>query len=188
MNELMRRRRALMAVGKASSGIPLYDAGVEAPITGGFNTTGYKYGADGKFAQSKDASYLVLQSLSQYNIRGGRTWTTANTIPSNAIGKTLRAIGTVTNTGLSNQNTYIRLYNSGNVVDVSDTEDVNESGAFTGAQYAQFDFSTADNVPAGTTKSFDISLPISFAGYVSVMFYKGYNGYIVVHVDKIWIE
>lgn len=187
MNELMRRRRALMAAGKASSGIPLYDAGVEAPITGGFNTTGYKYGADNQFAQSKDASYLVLQSLSQYNISGGRTWTTANTIPSNAIGKTLRAIGTVTNTLAASRNTYVRLYNSENVVDASDTEDVNESGAFISAQYTQFDFSTTD-VPAGTTKSFDISLPITFAGYASIMFYKGYMGYIEVHVDKIWIE
>lgn len=187
MNELMRRRRALMAAGKASSGIPLYDAGVEAPITGGFNTTGYKYGADNLFAQSKDASYLVLQSLSQYNIRGGRTWTTANRIPSNAIGKTLRATGTVTNTELANKNTYVRLYNSENVVDASDTEDVNESGAFISAQYTQFDFSTND-VPAGATKSFDISLPITFAGYASIMFYKGYMGYIEVHVDKIWIE
>lgn len=186
MTALMRRRRALMRSKKASSVISLYDTGVEASITGGFNTTGYKYGADNIFTQSKDASYLVLQSLSQYNFHGGRTWTTTNRIPSNAIGKTLRATGTVTNTRLANRKTYVRLYNSENVVDASSTENVDDSGAFVDAQYAQFDFGT--DVPAGTTKSFDISLPITFAGYVSVMFYKGYNGYIVVHVDKIWVE
>lgn len=185
---LMQRRRALMRSKKASSVISLYDTGVEAPITGGFNTTGYKYGASDKFTQSKGASYLVLQSLNQYNIRGGRTWTTTNRIPSNAIGKTLRATGTVTNTGNVSKNTYVRLYNSENVVDASSTENVNNSGAFIDAQYTQFDFSTATDVPAGTTKSFDISLPVTFAGYVSVMFFKGYNGYIIVHVDKIWIE
>lgn len=186
MTELMRRRRALMAAGKASSVISLYDTGVEASVTGGFNTTGYKYGASNQFTQSKGTAYLVLQSLNQYNIRGGRTWTTTNPIPSNAIGKTLRATGTVTNTGFSNKSTYVRLYNSENVVDASSTENVDDSGAFVDAQYAQFDF--GNDVPAGTTKSFDISLPITFAGYVSVMFFKGYNGNIVVHVDKIWIE
>ena len=185
MTNLMKRRRALVA-GEAS--ISLYDTGVEAPVTGGFNTTGYKYGAANHFTQSKGAAYLVLQTLSQYNIHGGRTWTTKNRIPSKAIMKTLRATGTITNTEYVNKNTYVRLYNSENVVDASSTENVNNSGAFVGAQYAQFDFSTATETPAGTTKSFDISLPITFAGYVSVMFYKGYNGYIIVHVDKIWIE
>lgn len=188
MTDILNRRRALMAAEELSSIISLYDTGIEAPITGGFNATGYKYGVDGAFTQSKGASYLVLQSLSQYNIHGGRTWTTTNTIPSNAIGKTLRATGTVTNTANNSKRTFVRLYNSGNVVDASDTESVDNSGAFVGAQYAQFDFSLETDVPAGTTKSFDISLPVTFAGYVSVMFYKGYTGNIVVHVDKIWIE
>jgi len=185
---MMDRRRALMMAKEESGPIWLYNQGEEADITGGFNTTGYKYGASDQFAQSKGATYLVLQSLSQYNLRGGRTWTTANTIPSNAIGKTLRATGTVSNTRVVNRNTYVRLYNSENVADASSTENVNNSGAFVGAQYTQFNFSIPTDVPAGTTKSFDISLPITFAGYVSVMFYKGNNGYIVVHVDKIWIE
>lgn len=187
MTELAKRRRALMA--GAGGPIWLYNQGVEAPLSGGFNTTGYKYGASNMYTQSKGATYLVLQALSQYNIRGGRTWTTSQQIAASMVGKTLHCSGTVSNTAGENRSTFVRLYRSENVIDASSTENVDSSEAFVNAQYANFQFSgSTEIVPAGTTKTFDLSLQIAAPGYVSVMFYKGYLGYIVVRIDKIWIE
>ena len=187
----MSRRRALIAASNSGSEFPLYlyNEGVISPIIGDFNTTGYKYGADSAFAQSKASTYLRLRSTSQYNLRGGRTWTGNNALPSQYIGKTLHCTGNMTNQQLNNRRTFFRLYLSESVVDASDTEDVGNSGAFVNATYSNFQFSGSDaDVPAETTKTFDISLPITQAGYVSVMFYKGFTGQIDVHVENIWIE
>lgn len=187
---LMARRMALMGQVKPAGPIWIYNQGEETDLSGEFTTTGYKYGADSAFAQSKGSKYLILQATSHYNVRGGRTWTTSIPLPESMRGKTLRCTGTMSNPSGNSRSSFFRLYNAQTVIDISSTEDVNNSGAFVDAEYANFQFSgtAAQEVPAGTTKTFDLSLQLTTPGYVSVMFYKGYISTMVVHIDKIWVE
>lgn len=185
MTELMRRRRALMgAQGGELFPLYLYNEGVISPVVGSFTTDGYKYGQP--FAQSQEDTYLQIISTSPYNFRGGRTFTIQSPIPRSCVGKTLRLSGTQTNqnTGVSDmRNSYVYAFISDAVVTSSDTESVIDSGSFVD--------SISDRqliLGANTTINLNLSLAITKTGYVSIVAYKGYNGWLDVKIDKIWIE
>lgn len=165
----------------------LYNEGEVSPLIGAWTTTGYKYGSDSSFTQSFEATYLKIYSLSQYNVKGGRTFSSQLQISSNFIGKTLRVQGTQTNP-LSGVGYDMRASNayaiiSESVVDTNDTQSVSSSGSFPNNIYAWQSIAGAS-----TTINIDISLPITQAGYVSVVAYKGYGGRLDTHITKIWIE
>ena len=189
MNELMRRRRALMtARGGKSFPIYLYNNGVTSPIIGDWNTTGYQYGSDVHFGQSKDSTALCIHANSIYSIKGGRTYTGDNPIPTRFVGKTLHIKGYWE---LNGELAGGRAYDayaiiSDSVQNASSEQDVLTSGAFTNGISAVSSVTT--DMSAGTTLPFSFILPITKAGYVSLVMYKGYNGLIYAYFQEVWIE
>ncbi len=163
----------------------LYRNGVISPIIDSFDTSGYQYGAH--FSQSIRQADLYITATSQYNIRGGRTWTATNPIPSACIGMSLHCTGYIGNQSMSTRNGFTRMYLSEAVHTVSDTESVASSGAFENATYAEENTFITDT-SAGTEKSFHLVLPIVKSAYLSLMMYKGYNGTNYTVFQEIWIE
>ena len=163
----------------------LYRNGVISPILGSFDSSGYQYG--GSFSQSMREEDLYITATSQYNIRGGRTWTGTNPIPAACVGKALHCTGYIGNRTLTTRNGFTRMYLSETVHTVSDTENVAESGAFENAVYAEEDAFMTDTA-SGTEKRFHLVLPIMKSAYLSLMMYKGNNGTNYAAFQEIWIE
>ena len=189
MNELMRRRRALMAArGGESFPLYLYNNGATSPIIGDWNTTGYRYGADSNFGQSKGSTELCVYTSNKYSVKGGRTFTGDNPIPARFVGKNLHVKGYWK---LNGDVTGGRIYDayaiiSDSVQNASATQDVLTSGAFTNGISAVTRVTT--DMSVGATKPFSFTLPITKAGYVSLVMYKGYNGLIYAYFQEVWIE
>ncbi len=169
---LIVRRKSLLGA-NTSGKIWLYRNGVISPLIGDFITDGYQYGPS--FSQTKGETDLMIAATSPYNIRGGRTFTGLNPIPAKYIGKTLHCKVTLCNVQRAS---FARLYLSENVVSVSDVENVNDSGAFINSAFSEVTMN--DTV--------DLSLPVTQAGYLSVMMYKGYPGLVSAEFEEIWIE
>ena len=178
----MSRRRALMSNNADSFPMYLYNDGVISHVVQDFTTDGYKYGES--FAQSKGSSYLRIYSTSQYNIRGGRTYTTQLPIPISCIGKTLHVTGTQVNSAASDlRNSKAYVFISESVITTSNTENVISSGSFVNnIQTSQ------DLLGASTTINIHLTLSITQAGYISIVGYKGYSGNLNMNINKIWIE
>lgn len=168
---------------KPSDPVWLYKDGVTSPIIGGWNNAGYKYGS--AFAQSQDATKLRIYSTSQYNNRGGRTFTTNLQIPADFINKSIHVKGSITITTLAGRNNKGYVFISETVQDASSTEDVASSGAFTNAISKYFE---SDNMAIGTTKTFELVIELTKVGYLSLVGYKGYNGYVTVNFEEVWVE
>ena len=163
----------------------LYKNGVVSPVIGSFVPDGYQYGTH--FSQSMRSADLYITATSQYNLRGGRTWTGEKPFPEAFVGKTLHCTGFIGNQAMSTRNGFTRMYLSGAVHTVSDTENVASSGAFENATYAEENAFMTDTA-AGTGKSFHLVLPIVKSAYLSLMMYKGYNGTNYAVFQEIWIE
>ena len=163
----------------------LYRNGSVSPVIGSFVPDGYQYGA--LFSQSMRQADLYITATSQYNIRGGRTWTAANPIPSACIGMSLHCTGYIGNQSMSTRNGFTRMYLSEAVHTVSDTESVADSGAFEHAAYAEENAFMTETAP-GTEKRFHLVLPILKSAYLSLMMYKGNNGTNYAVFQEIWIE
>lgn len=179
----MSRRRALIGQNSnVSFPLYLYNEGVISPVVQDFTTDGYKYGES--FAQSKESSYLRIYSTSQYNIRGGRTYTTQLKIPQSCVGKTLHVTGTQVNSAASDmRNSKAYAFISESVVTTSNTENVISSGSFVNNIHT-----SQDLLGASTTINIHLTLSITQAGYISIVGYKGYNGNLDMKINKIWIE
>lgn len=186
---LSARRRGLMGQESGGSQFPLYlyNEGEISSVAGDFTTDGYKYGADSNYEQSKQPEYLGIKSKNSFEYKGGRTFTTQYQIPNSCIGKTLRVIGTQTNTGNTSstdmRNSFARVYVSSQVVNNSEVQAVADSGCFVDAIYANQAINGKNK-----TINIDLTLTLTQAGYVSVMAYKGYGGWLDVKISKIWIE
>lgn len=189
MGELLRRRELILP--SESGPIWLYNEGEVSPIIGGWNTTGYKYGSDAYFPQSIQPTYLQLGPTNQYNNKGGRTFTSNNRLPASLIGKTLHVVGTMGITMVAGgRDTYAYVFISDDVVDDSSKQFVGQTGAFVAPKiYKYFAFTSGTvSVPVNTVKDFELVLPITQDGYLSVCFYKGHNGQITTKFMKIWAE
>ena len=165
----------------------LYREGVISPILGDFNTAGYCYNEShnyGSFSQSKEAGCLLLRAGNPNKYTGGRTFTSDNSISDSFIGKTLRVSGSISWTYYTTRASFVGVYLSEEVVNASGTENVDQSGAFVNAVSQKHQFSG----PANTTENFDLMLPITQSGYISIMFYKGHTAAMEIRVDRVWIE
>ena len=185
MNELMLRRRALMgAQGEGSGPVWLFNNGVTSSVAGGWNNAGYKYGST--FAQAITSNSLHVYSTNKYNTRGGRTYTTNNVLPANLLGKTLVLKGTLVTSDVNdNRNCAIYLYISETVTNASTVESVPSSGAFTNEIHRSKTYTIQD---ASGTDNFEIRLPITQTGYVSLVGYKGYTGTYHFYFKEVYAE
>ena len=183
---LMQRRRTLMMAKKESGSIWLYNNGETSDVVGDWNTTGYKYGTI--FSQSNGSTALSIYATSKYNIHGGRTFTSNNVLPSAYVGKTLHVKGYFRMNGdlKGGRSSYVYAFISDSVQDVSDVENIVASGAFTGEIHA---YSPAGNdLEPGATVDFEMILPLTKTGYLSLAFYKGYNGLLYSYIKEVWVE
>lgn len=184
MTDLMKRRRALMAQGEDSGIVWLFNNGTTSSVAGGWNESGYKYGT--AFAQAITINSLHVYSTSKWNNRGGRTYTTNNRLPANLIGKTLVVKGTLEASGSTDiRTTAIYLYISETVTDASSVEDVRSSGAFTNEIHSSKVYSNSDTVG---TYNFEVRLPITQTGYVSMVGYKGNTGTYHFYFKEVYAE
>ena len=182
---LSARRNGLLG-GALPGKIWIYQNGVVSPIIGNFSDNGYQYGSP--FSQSKRETDLFITSTSPYNIRGGRTWTGNRTIPPVLIGRTLRCTGHLGSNQYDNRIAFVRMYLSGEVATVSSEEDVSTSGAFLQSTYVEAAVDFNHPLAENTNFAFDLSLPITQPGFLSLMLYKGYSGLVYASFESIWIE
>lgn len=167
----------------------LYDNGVTSNVVGGWNTTGYKYGS--AFAQSEQSAALRLYATSKYNATGGRTYTSNNIVPDRFIGKSLHVKGYFKMNGdlAGGRDSYAYVFISESVQDASATQEVLSSGAFTNEIHqSSLAVPGTGQIQPGESKSFEMVLPITQAGYLSFAFYKGYTGLLYLYIQEAWIK
>lgn len=186
---MMDRRRALLSSGAESGPVWLYNRGVTSGIIGGWNTVGYRYGA--QFDQAEEPESLRIFATSSYNNRGGRTYTSNNILPSDIVGKTLHVKGYFEMRGSikGGRDSYVHAFISDSVQDVSNVESALNSGAFAGQIHiSQVCTPGTSDIKPGKTRDFEMILPLTKTGFLSLVFYKGYNGLLYSYFTEVWIE
>ena len=185
---LLTRRRAMM--GQNESGpIWLYNNGVTSDLIGGWNSVGYKYGSN--FGQSIGATALNLYATTKWNNKGGRTYTGNNPLPEAFIGKTLHVKGNFKMNGDLNggRSSYVYAFISESVQDVSNVESVTASGAFIDEIHtSKLCVQSGHEMNPGDVINFEMVLPITKDGYLSLVFFKGYSGLLYSYFREVWVE